>query len=51
MSENKVSKEMREAAEEECVIPLGMESGRIPSSRITASSSYDVKNVGPQNAR
>ena len=35
----------------ECVEPLGMESGKIPESRITASSSFDVKSVGPQNAR
>ncbi|CAG7733957.1 unnamed protein product [Allacma fusca] len=36
---------------DDCVHPLGMESGKIPTSRITASSSFDEKSVGPQNAR
>ncbi|XP_046678301.1 LOW QUALITY PROTEIN: discoidin domain-containing receptor 2-like [Homalodisca vitripennis] len=35
----------------ECKAPLGMEEGRIPDSAISASSSYEVKSVGPQNAR
>jgi len=30
---------------------LGMESGAIPDSAITASSSYNEQSVGPQNAR
>lgn len=34
-----------------CRSPLGMFSGDIPDSAITASSSHDDKNVGPQNAR
>lgn len=28
-----------------------MEEGRIPDEAITASSSYEMKSVGPQNAR
>ncbi|XP_050420548.1 discoidin domain-containing receptor tyrosine kinase B-like isoform X3 [Adelges cooleyi] len=35
----------------ECDKPLGMESGAIPDSAITASSSYNVPNVGPSNGR
>ncbi|KAG7211120.1 hypothetical protein KM043_010446 [Ampulex compressa] len=35
----------------QCVLPLGMEEGRIPDDAITASSSYETKSVGPQNAR
>lgn len=31
--------------------PLGMESGEIADMQITASSSYNVQSVGPQNAR
>lgn len=30
---------------------LGMESGDIVDQQITASSSYNVQSVGPQNAR
>lgn len=36
---------------EECRSPLGMEFSTIPDHKITASSSYEVKSVGPQNAR
>lgn len=36
---------------EQCIIPLGMEEGKIPDNAITASSSYEMKSVGPQNAR
>lgn len=35
----------------QCILPLGMEEGRIPDNAITASSSYETKSVGPQNAR
>ncbi|XP_076650199.1 discoidin domain-containing receptor 2-like isoform X2 [Halictus rubicundus] len=35
----------------ECILPLGMEEGKIPDDAITASSSYESKSVGPQNAR
>ncbi|XP_046825475.1 discoidin domain-containing receptor 2-like isoform X1 [Vespa crabro] len=35
----------------QCMLPLGMEEGRIPDDAITASSSYEMKSVGPQNAR
>ncbi|KAK7788887.1 hypothetical protein R5R35_013452 [Gryllus longicercus] len=35
----------------ECGVPLGMEENRIPDSAISASSSYEEKSVGPQNAR
>ena len=35
----------------ECRDPLGMQSGEIPDSAITASSSYDYSMVGPQHAR
>ncbi|KAI5730446.1 hypothetical protein M8J76_013756 [Diaphorina citri] len=35
---------------DDCDSPLGMESGQIPDSAITASSSY-VPNVGPRNGR
>ena len=34
-----------------CGGALGLESGRITNSAITASSSYDAGNVGPQFAR
>ncbi|XKL63510.1 hypothetical protein PGB90_005874 [Kerria lacca] len=34
-----------------CSTALGMEKGHILDSAITASSSYDPKSVGPQNAR
>ncbi|XP_024936417.1 discoidin domain-containing receptor 2 isoform X2 [Cephus cinctus] len=35
----------------QCILPLGMEEGKIPDDAITASSSYEMKSVGPQNAR
>ncbi|TKR80107.1 hypothetical protein L596_014236 [Steinernema carpocapsae] len=35
----------------ECNRPLGMESGRIPASKISASSSFDEESTGPQHAR
>ncbi|XP_076169898.1 discoidin domain-containing receptor 2-like [Ptiloglossa arizonensis] len=35
----------------QCILPLGMEEGKIPDDAITASSSYETKSVGPQNAR
>ncbi|XP_012279194.1 discoidin domain-containing receptor 2 [Orussus abietinus] len=35
----------------QCMLPLGMEEGKIPDDAITASSSYEMKSVGPQNAR
>ncbi|KAJ8668389.1 hypothetical protein QAD02_010052 [Eretmocerus hayati] len=34
-----------------CMLPLGMEEEKIPDKAITASSSYEIKSVGPQNAR
>ncbi|XP_049961606.1 epithelial discoidin domain-containing receptor 1-like [Schistocerca serialis cubense] len=34
-----------------CHVALGMEEGRIPDSAVSASSSYEPKSVGPQNAR
>lgn len=34
-----------------CKNALGMESGAIMDSQITASSAHDVGNVGPQHAR
>ncbi|XP_044014837.1 discoidin domain-containing receptor 2-like [Aphidius gifuensis] len=38
-------------ASDKCVFPLGMEEGKIPDDAISASSSYETKSVGPQNAR
>ncbi|XP_050311862.1 discoidin domain-containing receptor tyrosine kinase B-like isoform X2 [Anthonomus grandis grandis] len=35
----------------QCRSALGMEEGRIPDHAISASSSYEAKSVGPQNAR
>ncbi|CAG9558828.1 unnamed protein product [Danaus chrysippus] len=35
----------------QCIAPLGMESGLIPDRDLTASSSFDDGNVGPQNGR
>ncbi|XP_072398814.1 discoidin domain-containing receptor 2 isoform X3 [Diabrotica undecimpunctata] len=35
----------------QCIAPLGMENGVIKDSDITASSSFDSGNVGPQNGR
>lgn len=35
----------------QCIAPLGMENKQIPDEDITASSSHDDGNVGPQNAR
>ncbi|XP_076386248.1 discoidin domain-containing receptor 2 isoform X1 [Megachile rotundata] len=35
----------------QCIAPLGMESGAIPDADITASSTFDTGNVGPQLAR
>ncbi|KAG8258315.1 DNA damage responsive protein [Homalodisca vitripennis] len=35
----------------QCTAPLGMESGAIPDDDITASSSFDSGNVGPQFGR
>ncbi|CAH0715978.1 unnamed protein product, partial [Brenthis ino] len=35
----------------QCIAPLGMESGLIPDKDLTASSSFNDGNVGPQNAR
>ncbi|XP_053970588.1 uncharacterized protein LOC128872175 isoform X1 [Hylaeus volcanicus] len=35
----------------QCILPLGMEEGKIPDNAISASSSYETKSVGPQNAR
>ncbi|CAG5082475.1 Similar to DDR2: Discoidin domain-containing receptor 2 (Homo sapiens), partial [Cotesia congregata] len=37
-------------ASAQCVLPLGMEEGKIPDDAISASSSYETKSVGPQNA-
>jgi hypothetical protein len=34
-----------------CEAPLGLESGAIPDSDITASSAYDFGIVGPQHGR
>ncbi|CAL8095670.1 unnamed protein product [Orchesella dallaii] len=34
-----------------CTSPLGMESGDIPDTDLTASSSFEMGNVGPQNGR
>ncbi|KYQ53247.1 Discoidin domain-containing receptor 2, partial [Trachymyrmex zeteki] len=36
---------------QKCILPLGMEEGKIPDEAISASSSYEMKSVGPQNAR
>lgn len=36
---------------DQCTGPLGMETGEILDSDITASSSFDAGNVGPQNGR
>ena len=36
---------------EDCESELGLESGTLPDSAFSASSSYDKNNVGPQNAR
>lgn len=35
----------------QCRTALGMEEGKIPDHAISASSSYETKSVGPQNAR
>ncbi|VVC94329.1 unnamed protein product [Leptidea sinapis] len=35
----------------QCIAPLGMESGLIPDKDLTASSSFNDGNVGPQNGR
>ncbi|XP_030749295.1 discoidin domain-containing receptor tyrosine kinase B-like [Sitophilus oryzae] len=35
----------------QCIAPLGMENGLIKDSEITASSSFDSGNVGPQHGR
>lgn len=35
----------------QCIAPLGMESGMIPDEDISASSSFDSGNVGPQHGR
>ncbi|XP_045464943.1 discoidin domain-containing receptor tyrosine kinase B-like [Harmonia axyridis] len=35
----------------QCRTALGMEEGKIPDHAISASSSYEAKSVGPQNAR
>jgi len=35
----------------QCIAPLGMESGAIKDEDITASSSFDSSNVGPQHGR
>lgn len=35
----------------QCREGLGMLSGAIPDSAITASSSYDLNSVGPRNSR
>ena len=37
--------------DESCFGPLGMEHGHIDDEDITASSAFDFKSVGPQNAR
>eukprot|EP00096_Caligus_rogercresseyi_P011414 TRINITY_DN4481_c0_g1_i2.p1 TRINITY_DN4481_c0_g1~~TRINITY_DN4481_c0_g1_i2.p1 ORF type:complete len:680 (+),score=197.66 TRINITY_DN4481_c0_g1_i2:156-2195(+) len=37
--------------EDECSSPLGMEHGHIEDADIQASSAFDFKSVGPQNAR
>ncbi|XP_022175089.1 uncharacterized protein LOC111037041 [Myzus persicae] len=42
---------VRPSHTKECRSQLGMEFSKIPDHRITASSSYEVKSVGPQNAR
>ena len=34
-----------------CLLALGMEHGHIKDEDITASSAFDFKSVGPQNAR
>ncbi|XP_015122138.1 discoidin domain-containing receptor 2 [Diachasma alloeum] len=45
------SEEQIKNASAQCTIPLGMEEGKIPDDAISASSSYETKSVGPQNAR
>ena len=37
--------------DETCLLPLGMESGKIKDAAISASSSYDSASVGPHRAR
>ena len=37
--------------EQSCFGPLGMEHGHINDEDISASSAFDFKSVGPQNAR
>ena len=36
---------------DKCMQPLGMEHGHIGDDKITASSAFDHKSVGPQNGR
>ncbi|XP_026679844.1 discoidin domain-containing receptor tyrosine kinase B-like [Diaphorina citri] len=45
------SSEGESSRQEKCRSPLGMEEGTIPDHAISASSSYELKSVGPQNAR
>jgi len=35
----------------QCTGPLGMETGEIPDTDISASTSFEAGNVGPQNGR
>ncbi|CAH2016395.1 unnamed protein product [Acanthoscelides obtectus] len=35
----------------QCIAPLGMENGQIKDSDLSASSSFDSGNVGPQHGR
>uniref|UniRef100_A0A8D9E443 Discoidin domain-containing receptor 2 n=1 Tax=Cacopsylla melanoneura TaxID=428564 RepID=A0A8D9E443_9HEMI len=51
LSSTILSSEGESSTQEECRSPLGMEEGKIPDHAITASSSYELKSVGPQNAR
>ena len=36
---------------DQCITPLGLESGEIEDSALSASSSYEESTVGPKNAR
>ncbi|CAG9771112.1 unnamed protein product [Ceutorhynchus assimilis] len=44
-------KESQSVDPSQCIAPLGMENGAIKDSDITASSSFDSGNVGPQHGR
>ncbi|XP_047115564.1 uncharacterized protein LOC124795537 [Schistocerca piceifrons] len=51
MTEIVLNQKTSPASSGRCHVALGMEEGRIPDSAVSASSSYEPKSVGPQNAR